>query len=414
MDEENSKYVKVVIPTISKNYFNKKKGKGNYDKYKGKAYIIIDNKLKRIVFNTLLLDEEQTIIGAADGKYGEEYKFKKGKKYNELFKYRQNSFKKLPPINQKEKSRTEFMGEIKEFNKLILKYKLTIKDVDGFISGSNPTGGLTQTNSDPVRIYYKNDDLIKNKYSDNINEKKWEKIDWKAFSLISNISNRNSSFKKDISLEYLENLEVESIERFLERDDWFVYPYGKKNNNNFKVPFKESFLYINHYRFKKLPISNQWLAFLEDKKWNARKPKDDFVYIIDCIEDETCSLIDQLRTIWTRRVNRNINSNKFKNDFISGFPFFERAHIIENGYAKNNLVSKKISDEKKYHILKDLFNENNYLLLKSDIHDAWDRGNIYIDGNGQIMNINLTQKDFEILISEDNDNIYKTYPNSKN
>ncbi len=395
-----NKFYKIIIPIISKNYFNEKTG----IKYKGKAYLIIEKSTNKLVFNTLLLDEQQEIWGKNGGRYGKEYGIKK---YKDLFELREKSFSNKQS-NSKIKFSSKFNCSIKKLNELILKNKLTIKSVDAFISGSNSSGGLKNPNADPIRIYYDNkEDLISNIYNKN-NDKK----EWKIFSLISNIDKKtkNEYLSEDLTMEILNEIEEKNIEYiFSEHINWNVIPYGMSKNEDIYLEFKRAFASNNIENIDNKNYSE--LLLLSEEEWKTRNPKE---YIMSILDKENRDFISkQLRGNWYRIVNYDIKKNKYNKDFVDSLPHPYKEHILENKFVKNKILNSTIKKSEKENLLDKLFNKNNYILLTPTTHRYWDNDEIIIDKNGNIKNKKLDKNEFEKIFNK-NKNIYSIYENTIN
>lgn len=400
-------YYKIVMPLISKNYFTEK---NNY-KYKGKAYLIFEKGTNNKVLDTLILDEDQQIHGAADGVYGSKYNLKNN---NFLFEYRCANFETREKRGGK-KEVVPFLGNIKELNNHILKYKLTIKNVASFITGSHSSGGLKNPDADPVRIHFENKDPIQEMFKKNIkiNFLKNINISWKFFSLISNVAGKftNHSFPDDLSIEYLESLEERKVEELFGLENLMFIPYSKSSYEYAKIPFKEAFVAQNYEIFIDPTKEKNSVSALSDYEW---KNNNSIEYILNCIDkNDRRYLSRELRSTWRRIVDDDMKENNFKSDFVKGIPAFQRAHIIENANSVGILLNENTSIRDKKEYLSKLFNPNNYILLPNDIHSMWDSKLISISNNGNIINKNLSNDEFDRLNLE-NWNIYSIYENTIN
>ncbi len=399
----NNYYV-VKIPLINKNYFDFEINKKGKYKYRGTAYLIIEKGTGNVSFNTLLLDEDQDIYGADDGKYGDDYSIKRNE---ELFKYRQSSFDYSIPLGRSKKV-SKFKHEISDLNRMILKHKLTIKSVDGFISGSNPSGGLKKPQGDPVRMFYGENDPLATIF----NIESIKNIQWKFFSLLSNVAGKfnNSNFPFEITMDFINGLEEKGIEYIFNELDWKFIPYKEASSEEMYVDFKEAFKSQNAELFdiEKEDIatcatSNEYFKGMEYTN-----------YILNlCDRGDKRKLSREVRSIWRRIVDFDIDMNEYEKDFVKGISIFERAHIIENRTAAEILLDPWLDVEEKKSYLKELFNSNNYILLTNDIHNAWDNKKISIEANGEIVNVSMNDDEFEIL-TRDHKNIFNIYPNVLN
>lgn len=393
-------YFKIKIPLINKNYFKFKEEKKVY-KYRGTAYILIEKKTGNIAFNTLILDNNQKIYGADDGRYGANYGIKNKK--CEIFKYRQESFNHS--IQEKGKKNISlFKGEISTLNKLILKCKLTIKDVDAFISGSNSSGGLKRPEADPVRIFYQKNDPIKNIFK----IKSDSNIEWMFFSLISNIAGKfnNANFDEEITIKYLNDIEEKSIDYIFNELKWKFVPYKSSDCEELQIDFIDAFKAQNVENVK--DFKDEVYSIATPEKWFKELEKIKYVMNLVDLGDKRY-LEKEVRSIWQRIVENDISNNKYVKDFVRGLNSFDRAHIIENKVAKKILLNSNENDENKREFLKNLFNPNNYILLTKEIHSYWDKNKIKINEDGLIENNTLDENDFNKLTSENKDifSIYK-------
>ncbi|BDU67543.1 MAG: hypothetical protein TYPL_1960 [Candidatus Tyloplasma litorale] len=392
-----SNYQKIIIP------FKNKKG-GKY-KYFGKAYIIIEKETKNIVLNFAQLDENQIVYGATNGQDGKGYGIKK---IPELYQLRLKSFEfNYPP---KPKRSTKLKTSIKEINEQVLKHKLTIKSLDAFISGSNSSGGLKKPDADPIRWIIEKDSFIFQKYENNLVNK--NDFEWKIFSLLSNLEGvqRNNKFPDELSIEYINQIEELDIKEIFNLN-WMHIPYKEANYEDLWIPFDEAFASQNYEKFINPVVANAGVTLQSDNEWTGLNKID---YIFKCIERGNGKFLSkELRAVWRKTVDEDMKKRSYEKDFIKGLSKFQRAHIIENKDASKFLLKENIDWDKKENYIKDLFNENNYILLTSEVHSYWDSGNIYIDYNGEIRNINLPDDEFKILVSNGN-NISKIYNNTLN
>lgn len=378
-----SNYYKIVIPAKTK--------EGNKYKYKGVSYLLIEKSTGNIVLNLFLLDENQKVIGASNGGDGKGYTIKRK---NELYSHRLKSFKKCS--STKPKQPVGMITPIAKLNELILKFKLTIKSVDAFISGSNSSGGLKRPDADPLRMI--TNSFIKDKFKDNLIR---DFDEWKIFSLISNLEGqqRNSNFPDDLSIEYLNKIETKDFSYLFEINLKHI-PYGEAGYEDLYVPFDEAFASQNSEKFINLAQANVGAVLQSENEFDKQ---DNISYIFQCIErGDKRFLSKQLRAIWRRIIDDDIRTNKFEKDFVRGISFYQRAHIVENHDATKFLLNEKIDSNDKKGYLENLFNKNNYILLTNDLHNYWDSGNIFIDEFGDIKNINLSEEEFKVVISTGN------------
>ncbi len=399
-------YFKIIIPCVSKNYFNFEGEKNN--KYKGKAILVIEkntnNGKNKLVFNTLLLDENQEIWGADNGRFGEKYPIKK---YKELFDFRQRSFNYSLPKGRK-KNKSKFQSSIKELNNLILKNKLTIKEVDAFISGSNSSGGLKNPNADPIRMVASYNDSFFNDFNDFEIKDKMNN-EWKIFSLISNIDkiSWNKIFPDDIDISYINDLEEREMNGIFNLD-WSVIPWGLKHSIEDYVKFKSAFISQNFENFVNLNKNND-LLFLPEKYWNKNNRPSDL--LINLLNSNSRNYVkNKLRSHWSRIINESIETNKYNTDFVKKISKFDRAHIIDNDFVVNFLLNESNSFFDKEEIIQFLFNKNNYVLLDKTLHTYWDDGDIEISENGEIINLKLSESEFHGA-TNGKTNIYMVYEN---
>ncbi len=397
-------YFKIKIPLINKNYFAYEQGdKGKY-KYHGIAYILIEKATGNIAYNTLILNESQTIYGADDGKYGNDYGIKK--KSPELFEYRKTSFNHSIPEGRS-KNVSKFKHEVSELNELILKHRLTIKDVDAFISGSNPSGGLKKPDADPVRIYFGKEDPLLELFNVEATN-----VQWKFFSLISNLKGKfnNANFNDEVTQLYLESIEEKPISYIFDELDWKFIPYKEAGYEDLYVDFKDAFKAQNAELFDitKEDIS---LSATSDNFFNSMNYIEHIINLSN--RGDKRFLNKEVRSIWRRIVDQDINSNKYDKDFVKGLSLYDRAHIIENRSASNILLNSTIDIDYKKDFLKELFNPNNYILLTKDIHTYWDQNLIAIEESGEIINISLSDEEFNQLTRE-HTNIFSIYNNVLN
>ena len=394
-------YYKVVIPIINQGHFKFTEGKKASYKYKGNAYILIEKESKCIAFTTLLLDNGD-IWGADDGKYGNDYVIKTY--YPNLFNIRKKAFNySLSSGRNKNSSKLRISNE--KFNELILENKLTIKSVDGFITGSNSSGGLKKPSADPIRILYEGEDLISNMFDNNI---KTNVKTWKIFSLLSNLTcvNNNSSFPDEVTIDYLNKVEEKDISYLFELD-WEVVPYGLKDDETLYVDFKKAFGSQNIENFID-PINDSELLVLSEKNW---REANHIQYIMNIINNGNKKFVSkQLRGNWRRVIDSSIKKYKFEKDFVNGFSSYDRAHILENKKGVSFLLSESNGKYEKEELLEDLFCEDNFILLDKNIHSYWDDEKIFISDDGKIKNISLDEQEFEKIIASSND-ITSIYPN---
>jgi len=397
-------YYKIVIPLINKTYFkfNENK-KGTSYKYSGNAYILIEKETNCIAFNTLLLDDGE-VWGADDGRYGKDYGIKR---LPDLFEIRKKSFNtSTKKTGNKTSSKLRISNE--ELNKQILKNKLTIKSVDGFITGSNASGGLEKPSNDPVTIHYKNEDLIEKIFNgDVINGNKT----WKIFSLFSNLTCvlRNNVFPDEVTIDYLNKIEEKNIEYIFDLD-WEVVPYGLRDEEDSYVEFKKAFVSQNIENFKdKLKVPE--LLTLSSKNW---RNADHVEIIMKMVDDGNRKfLAKQLRGNWRKIIDEAISKYKFEKDFVKGFSIYDKAHILENADVVKYILSNEIEKHNKEKLLKDLFDKDNFILLDKNTHKLWDDGLIKIDNQGNIINISLEKMEFDIMFKDSRD-IFHIYPNILN
>lgn len=390
-------YFKIIIPCISKFYFSNKK---DIDRYKGNAILIIEKNTNKLVFNTLIFNENQTIWGADNGKFGDGYKIKKIK---ELFDFRLKSFNTSQ--SKGKKNRSIFKSSIKDLNNLILKNKLTIKDVDAFISGSHSSGGLKNPNNDPIRMNIDKD------YLPELNcckLKNTNENEWKIFSLISNINNKsnNNYFVDNVTNEYINKLEEREIKEIFNLD-WKVIPWGFKGEKKFYVNFKKSFISQNYDKFENTNY-NKDLLMLPKKYLNSKNIINNLNYWLNFGDKNFVK--KELRNHWTRIIESTIKKNKYETDFVKQIKNYDRAHIIENNFVINFILNESNKSSEKEKIIKMLFNENNFLLLDKTLHNYWDKNKIIIDKNGDIFNKKLDENEFNI-ITNGKRNIYSIYNN---
>ncbi len=410
---ELNNYIRIEIPFISKGLSPDSKGY----KYKGVAHYLIRKKDKRIVFETMKLDEEQEIIGASnyiDGKMSDYYInsiINKPLKDTRLEMFDWLTKRTASGKGRSNKIHTKYKGKISKLNDLILSKGFTIKSVVGYISGSNAGGGLSNPKADEIGAYWVNEDPIRDIYGQNL---KTENNFWKIFSSITAISNKdrnNTKFKKNLTWEKLFDIEKVSI-KYLFENDYKIVPWGKKSEffEEDYVDFKRGIASQNREYF--IEEYCDWDILLFDKKYRDRDAIERIKEKVENVDWD--GLKNELRAIWTLRVNKNIKTNLFTGDFVKDKIRFKRCHIIENKEAKEVLFDESIIWEDKVPFIESLIDENNYLLLDGNLHDYWDNtDSILINSNGQIINNGLNEKEFLDLVG-DNNNIYNIYPNVNN
>ncbi len=407
-------FIRIEIPFISKGLFDKKfsnKYKG-YE-YKGTAHYVINKEDKRIVFETAKLDENQIILGAANYRDGHLSKSYISSKINwPLKKTRLEMFGNFNWSYEEngichDKPTTKFKGNISELNNLIISNGITIKTVVGYISGSNAGGGLAKPESDEIGAIW-NEDPLKDIYKQDLIE--GVKF-WKIFSSITAISNKesnNTKFIKNFTWDKLFEIEKVGIEWLFE-NDYKIIPWGKTMFEEDYVEFKRGIASQNRNFF--IEKYDDWDYLLFNERYWKSNEMDRLKEHIEKVNWKRLS--NELRAIWTRKVNNNISANSYIGDFIKNKNRFKKCHIIENKEAKM-LFDNSIIWEEKEKFIKSLLNENNYVLLEGDLHDHWDNTkSISINSNGEIENNSLSQEDFNDLVGS-NSNIYKIYPNVNN
>ncbi|BDV02401.1 MAG: hypothetical protein HPAVJP_2900 [Candidatus Hepatoplasma vulgare] len=376
---KKEEYFKIIVNLKSKE-------KSKYF-YSGKGIMIFKKSDHSLVFNTMLLNDEKQIIGSSSNRYGEHF-FLKKPKYLKLLKYRNKNFDKTNNKNMK-KEEVKFKGNIEELNKNIIDFKLTIKDVDAFITGSHSSGGLSNPNSDPIRLILNSieiKELQKIYEQDGINNN----YEFKFFSLISNSKNKNNNNIFNTNL--INDIKEENILCLLKENKMKIkkkYKINKKEEKEWRE-IKNAFASQNYEIFK----NNKFLDLLivPDKFIFNEKEK-----IIKKIktEKEKINKTD-LRYIWSKIIENDRKNKKYTKDFVNSFSNFERAHIIENKEFLKILMNtdEKYLDEN----LNYFFSNNNYLLLDCNVHSLWDKGKIAINENGDIINISLLQEEFDELV----------------
>ncbi len=402
-------YYKVKIPVVSKGYFDfKEKGKISY-KYSGIVYILIEKETNCISYTTLLLNDEE-IIGANNYRNGYQSNDYLGSK-KIIKKYRLDVFDKndidgYKGISCKNKGKSKFVGNIDDLNNRILENKLTAKDVDAFITGSNSSGGLKKPSADPIDAYYENDDLFSKVFKGNVIEGKKK---WKIFSLLSNLTcvQRNSVFPDKVTRDYLNKVEKKDVSYLFELE-WKVVPWSLKGEEDLYVDFKRAFASQNKNKFIDKEKDTELLC-LSEQNW---READHIQYIMKIIDNGDRKFVTkQLRGNWRRVIDESISNNKFKSDFVNDYSIYDRAHILENRDAIKYILSEEISKYEKEEFLKELFDEDNFILLDKNTHKAWDEDKIFIDEKGYIKNISLDNSEFKRMFSDSNNNIFNVYPN---
>ncbi len=392
-----SKYYKIELPLHNKDYFTYKTGELGKYKYKGTAFLIFEKETNKLLFNTLLLDENQDIFGADAGRYGKDYRIKK---FPSLFKYREENFNHS--IKKGWKNSSIFKGKIKDLNNLIINHKLTIKDVDSFISGSHSSGGLNDPGNDPVRLYYEEHDPIKEIFGTNLFN---EKNEWNIFSILSNLKekSKNTSFTDKINLDYLNKIKTKDIKTFLTKTNIKFVPYKKTYHKEFHIPLLEAFASQNYEKFIDPIKANAGVNARPNESYKTID-KDQVGYILKVAETRNKKyLSNQLRGIWIRNIEKDIELKNYKKDFITGTTKVERAHIIENKYGASYLISNDIDIEDKRKLADKILNKNNYLLLTRSAHNSWDAGEIVIEDKGTILNTSLEERDYEVILGNEKD-----------
>lgn len=388
-----SSYFKIVIPTVSL--------KGSANVFRGSSILLFEKGTNNIVFNTLLLDHDQTIIGAHKEASIDTVWSRKLRKKGDLFKYRQESFK----YNDGNKS--TFSGDINFLNEELLKFKFTIKGVVSFITGANATGGLTTPDADPVRML--TNDFLNKKYEGNLKE---DFKEWKLFSIMSNLEgkHRNCDFPDDVTISYLNKIEERDFSELFNLDLKHI-PYGETGYEDAYVSLEEAFASQNSEKFINKAKANVISIMQSNDIW---KEEDKVQFIFECINrNDKRFLTKQLKLTWRKIIEENIRENEFTKDFVKGMSSFQRAHILENRTAADKLLNENATDDEKIDYIKDLIDGNNYVLLTEDIHTKWDSGRIWIDLEGNINNNDLPDNEFKIL-TNNGDNIFNIFPNADN
>ncbi len=405
-------YFKVVIPFQSKFY----KIKNKYS-YSGKAYLIFENNGK-LVFNTAQLNENDDVIGANN--YKDNYQSKDYLSSKPLIKkirlqaFGHNQVEGKNHSGSK-KGISKLKWNINLINEAILKERLTIKDVDGFISGSNSSGALTKPSNDPLRAKMINPLF------------KYDSIatSWNIFALFSalNKKSNNTKFspKSKINLKFLDQIKEQKFE-YLFKLNLQIIPYGAKNFENYYVSFEEAFLNhnINNFDFN-FDFFYDLSIIQEEFDFKKNLPETYLIHLVNKINNSKSEYYEnprdflnrQLRTMWLKNIENNIKINNFKHDFVYNISQKDRAHILENSKMLDVLMSFHFTDNEKEEKLELFFNENNYLLLPKNIHKYWDDNKIIIDDNGNILNNGLSEEEYQKLILSGH-NIYNVYKEAKN
>ncbi len=407
-----SNFVRIEIPFISKNFFVE----GGY-KYKGIAHYVIRRNDKRIVFETVRLNEDQEIYGAAN--YSDKYLSKSyiSSKTNKILKdTRLKMFDTFEWSYSKDgvcpkKPSTKFKGVISDLNSLIFKNGLTIKSVVGYITGSNPGGGLRKPSADEISAFWFDHDPIEIIYGENVLKKHTDHLQWKIFSSISNISNKekrnNGTFN---TLDWEEFESIEKIEvKFLFENNYKIIPWKKALFEEDYVDFTEGIASQNRKHFNDNYINWDILLF-DDEYWKI----DEFYRIKKHIDKgDQKGLKEELRGIWTKKVNDDIEKNLYKSDFVKDRKVFQRCHIVENKDSKI-LMDSKVDWKQKEEFINRILDENNYILLDCNLHFYWDKEKgIEINSQGEIKNLSLNDEEFNDLVGG-NRKINIVYPDVLN
>lgn len=402
MNTEN--FLKLELKIFSKAY-----DKENSKKYKGTAYYIIRKEDKKIVFRTLKLDEDQTIIEASnniDGSQSEHYL--KSERLKELKKYRLDSFAWINPIDKTPKVLTEFKGDIKYLNNLIIKSKATTKQVIGFLSGSHSSGELAQPQKGEAIVKFEDESLIK--YFGEKSFEETENLSWKILPLLDNsdaISRFNTTISSEITWDDIDKIETISFEKVF-AFNWKVIPWAKTLFEEDYVDFEKAVVSHNFKFFKE--DFEKVDALLFDKDYFN---KDLYGKIFNAIDKSNRNALKEiLRATWTINVNKNIEDSKYNKDFVKGLSRFQRCHIIEQHDAIDKLMDLSIDQDDKIDYLNKLLHKENYLLLEATLHGYWDNSkSIIINTYGDIINNGLKEEEFETIVGK-NKNIYSIYENS--
>lgn len=375
-------------------------------RYKGSMYVVFDKTTNYMVYNTIILDENQEMWGVASDNDKDLSYFLNKSEYKELKNYK-NMCLPLKGEYNKEKPKVKFVCSLSEMNNMIIRNKLTAKNFHGFMCDTKPSGGLDTPQRDPLDVIIEND--LECVYGDDIlsGEKKM-----KITSLISNITkkHRNQRFKNNLSIEDLESIEEMKLAEFIEmRDSDGNYVFEVNTSSKIKLPFKYALPPQNKNLFMD---SGKYSSHLADPEF-IKGPTDPISNLVKTINKRNYDLLkSELRSYWESNVEQDKEDKSFMKDFLLGQDSFQRAHIIENAVSARKLLHDDLSLDEKKNIIDDLISKENYVLLRSDIHNDWDKNKIWIDENGTIHNEMLSQDRFD-EITRLHSNIFDIYSNAR-
>lgn len=396
-----SNLYKIELPFISKNYY-----KSNGDSYRGIAYYIFKANNNKLIYNTGQLIE----INRGAANYADFYQSSSYMTSHKILKkYREKAFKTFDWKYEKKgvcqkKERSKFIGNLKYLNKLFITEKATLKTIDAFISGSNPSGGLKKPLNDPIRLEMKLPTI----------DKSTEK--WMIFSMLSNLehkSNNNNFF----TLEQIQKIKTIPFEQFLNKKDIKVIPYGMKGFDIKYPKIKQTFIsqninkiFGNDYSeaFEKANLYVIPLVELDNIRKNIDIPEQ--ILILKNKFKEEKIIKDKVRQVWGVNVRKDTSQLNYKKDFVRGLSSYDRAHIVGQKTILNKINKQRDKKEKNKHLIKVLISKENYILLPKDIHKYWDDDKITITKFGNIKNKSLEIYEFNKIISNGN-NIYEVYNN---
>lgn len=400
---EIKNFFKLEFTVFSKNY-----QEDDSKKYKGKALYIIRKEDKKIVFRTLKLDEDQTIIESAN--YEDKHQsnsYISAQNLASLKEYRLEAFDCIAKDRGSKKPLVSFKGDIKYLNDLILKAKATPKDVVGFLSGSNAAGELKKSKAAELIAKFDDNELVELFGKENFITT--DNLSWRIIGLLDNCSEmqRNASFTNEVTWEDLEGIEAVTFKEIFGWG-WKVVPWSKTLFEEDYVNFDEAIASQNIDLFN--DGYDRVDAMLFDEEYFEQGLYDKIFDAID--KSNRNALRNILRATWAVNVNKDIEAKKYNTDFVKGLSRFERCHIVEQHDAISKLMDNSIDKDLKIEYLDKLLNKENYLLLEQTLHDYWDKSKcLIINRYGDIINNGLPLKDFEKIVGKYK-NIYSIYEDS--
>ncbi|MGL4184091.1 MAG: MAG4270 family putative restriction endonuclease [Metamycoplasmataceae bacterium] len=334
-------FKKLVIPFGTKKYLRKENGLVMM----GDAVFIFNDKNKIIDEYLILKESNFRLTDKEMIKPTKYYKEKITKEFRDKFldKFSNN---KNPEQIIKEEYQSLTVKQISEVNQYFLNLETTVRRMFSLLSGSNIPGAKKNSSASPMRClnieYYNN-----------------------------NFANVLGDWPCEKTKNYDRNIPEYNLEQFIEED---IVP-----------GFKEEFYRVNDIKKEEKELSK---SIQKHNKFSLRGNQKDFVIsvvnkTIEEYEQYNLKKIDRinakLRSFYTANINTCLQDNIIPNNILKEERYcknFENAHIISLG---------ELSKKNDINSLKDAINPFNCLRIYPDEHTAFDKGQIYFDMEGKII-----------------------------